>query len=202
MLAGGGLGACGGTVSPAEFTARTGVSAPPQPDPDATTPTERESETRHERIESPSPGAGPIGFGSGRTVVDAALAALDGERSLVEVVLYDGYAIVTARSPATGLVDRVVVRPDHVDVTPPTPAPPTPAPQGDATIAATEVDWDLVGELVARTPTELGVDGPVSHVIVERDVTFADGALVVRAYVRRGRIDWRADGSLLRKFGD
>jgi hypothetical protein len=209
--------ACGGAVvTTEEFERTTGVAAPVQPDPGV----ERELEARTPPPTFPrmpemgvgaarpaetatSPAAAPIGFGDGAVVVATAFASAGGER-LVEVVLYDGYGIVTTHEAATGDVDRVVVRGAGGAA-----EPARGVATGDAaasTFAAGDVDWALVPGLVERTPRDLGVDGgTVSHVIVEKNLPFTPD-LVVRVYVvgarGGGRIDYFADGRPMRSFRD
>jgi hypothetical protein len=210
VAAGGALvvtaGACAAApVSVEDFESSTGLAAPVQPVVAPATTGGRIPESFGPAAgggsESPSD-APPIGFGDGATVTATALAGLGSERSLVRVVLYDGYGIVVAVAP-NGDVDRVVIRGGGGE---------PPSPQPSATVrdaererfAAADLDWGLVPALVERTPGDLGIDGGrVSHVIVEKNVPFSPD-LVIRVYVsterRSGRIDYYADGRPMRAF--
>ena len=215
---------CGtGVLSQEEFAQKTGVAAPVQPDPNVVAQ-QQNGRMRIEELEGfgrssiptmpGAPGATPataapttpaLGFGDGRVAIDRAFAALPAaERALVEVVLYDGYAIVTLYEHATGNLDRVVVRggtgqanavPDTMVTDP-----------ANSVFRATDVDWAILPGLVERTPSALGVDGgTVSHVMVEKNLPFSPD-LVIRVYVTAprggGRIDYFADGRQMRAFKD
>lgn len=197
-----------------EFERAKGLPAPQQPEPRSAQPPEssdhgdfgapddagvarrRVPETRRDT---------KIGFGDGAAVVSTALTSLGGERSLIEVTLYDGYGIVTAHEPATGDVDRVVVRGMGAEA--PTPMPSAVARDPEAArFASTDVNWQIVPALVERTPTDLGIpEGTVSHVIVEKNIPFSPD-LVIRVYVTHprggGRIDYYAAGHPMRSFRD
>lgn len=201
-------GACApAPVSVEDFQAATGVAAPVQP---VVSPTKgaRILESFGGPAPNRAPGAGPaadvaaIGFGDGATVAATALTALGAERSLIQVVLYDGYGIVVARAPS-GDVDRVVVRGGGAEAPSALPNDRVRDPEG-ARFSSTDLDWGLVAGLVERTPGDLGIDGGrVSHVIVERNIPFSP-VLVIRVYVsterRSGRIDYFADGRPMRAF--
>lgn len=191
--------ACAGPVSIEEFEADSGVAAPVQPVIAPTT-----TIRIPEQIREPAEGAPPeaIGFGDGALVSSLSLAALEGERSLAKVALYEGYGIVVGIAP-NGDLDRVVVRDGRADEPSPLPTAMVSDPDG-ARFAPTDLDWGIVPGLVERTPADLGIDGGrVSHVIVEKNIPFSPD-LVIRVYVsterRSGRIDYFADGRPMRAF--
>lgn len=203
-------GACGAEpLSVDEFEASYGTPAPLQPD--APVWADREPERLPERL--PEGGAGTpasttpahtIGFGDGATVVSEALGAI-ADGVLTEVVLYDGYGIVSALDRVSGHLQRVVVRPTGVQ--PPERLPISSRDDPNAiAFEPTAVDWSIVPGLVAKTPVDLGIaDGKVSHVIVEHNVPFSPD-LVIRVYVTApgggGRIDYDANGRPKRSFRD
>lgn len=204
-------GACADApMSLAEFERTSGVAAPTQPVRGST----RQPEFRSEppplsQSSEPDPARAPeatsVGFGEGAAVASKALERLGGERALIEITLYDGYGIVTAHEPATGNVDRVVVRGKGAEA--PTPMPSAAARDPEAArFASTDVNWQIVPALVERTPTDLGIrEGTVSHVIVEKNIPFSPD-LVIRVYVTHprggGRIDYYAAGHPMRSFKD
>ncbi len=204
-------GACGApAMTVSEFERRSGLAAPVQPEPASI---ERPAEV----VSSPElgglapaaqgqpatePSDPSYGFGDGAALLEVVRASLTGERSLLEVVLYEGYGIVTTSEPATGHIERVVVRGRGVQ--PPTEVPETAVTDLERSrFVSTDVDWSIVPGLVERTPRDLGVDGgTVSHVIVEKNLPFTPD-LVIRVYVeggRGGRIDYFADGRPMRSY--
>lgn len=204
-------GACADApISVAEFERTSGVAAPAQPARSSTRQPELRSEPPpSSQSPEPDPAGVPeatsIGFGDGAAVASQALESLGGERSLIEVTLYDGYGIVTAHEPASGNVDRVVVRGKGAEA--PTPMPSAAARDPEAArFASADVNWQIVPTLVERTPTDLGIrEGTVSHVIVEKNIPFSPD-LVIRVYVTHprggGRIDYYAAGHPMRSFKD
>lgn len=208
--------ACTAPVSIEEFEADSGVAAPVQPVVAPTTSI-RIPEQFRDLVEGAAPGAGgpstaaggetaasgPVtGFGDGALVASTALAAFEGERSLSQVALYDGYGIVVAIAP-NGDVDRVVVRRGRADRPAALPTAMVSDPDGER-FAPSDLDWGIVPGLVERTPADLGIEGgQVSHVIVEKNLPFSPD-LVIRVYVsterRSGRIDYFADGRVRRAF--
>lgn len=137
--------------------------------------------------------------------MSTALTSLEGERALIEVTLYDGYGIVTAHDPATGNLDRVVVRGNGAEAPRAVPSGGVREPEA-ARFAPSDVNWQIIPTLVERTPTDLGIpEGAVSHVIVEKNIPFAPD-LVIRVYVTHprggGRIDYHAAGHPMRSFRD
>jgi hypothetical protein len=224
-------GACATPISIAEFEATRGVAAPVQPDPAALRSENGDADLddldldlddfddlddvfdrddSDDEDESPAPVGGgrsdaSVGFGDGAAVVATALARLGGERALVGVTLYDGYASVTGRQTSSGDVHRVTVRGGRAEAPVAVGGTPVGNPQA-AGFAPSDLDWGLIPGLVARTPADLGIgDGVVSHVTVERNLPFTP-ELVIRVYVthprRGGRIDYFADGRPMRAFED
>lgn len=206
---------CGEVVALDEFERAAGVAAPVQPPPTTAPETLRLPEVLRGAGPglvpgAPAPGpapasapdATPLGFGDGVLVIEAGLADLEGERSLVQVVLYEGYGIVTSLSSSSE-VDRVVVRSSGNEQPTAMPNAMVQDPVGSR-FAMTDIDWSIIPGLVERTPTDLGIEGgKVSHVIVEKNLPFSPD-LVIRVYVstdrRSGRIDYFADGRVLRAF--
>lgn len=195
-------GACAGPVSIEEFEAATGVAAPVQPVVAPTTTIHIPEQFRELVGEAAPVTDMSTGFGDGARVATTGLAVLGSERALVEVVLYDGYGIVVGVAP-NGDVDRVVVRGGGAEQPSPLPTAMVNDPEG-ARFAATDLDWGIVPGLVDRTPVDLDMaDAKVSHVIVEKNLPFSP-ELVIRVYVSgpraSGRIDYFADGRLMRAF--
>lgn len=214
------LGACSdaGTVTIAEFESQAEVAFPHAT---ADAPTSRTdfvewdegsedigppgADTSSASGEAAGPAVARMGWGDGLAAVTVADSLRPGEAAVHEVALYDGYAIVTLVDPPSGEVDRITLyagrRPSVDPVR--THAGYDPA---ASTFARGEVAWDRIPELVERTPAQLGIaGGKVSHVLVARNLPFSPDT-VIRVYVsserRSGRIDYFADGRVMREFKD
>jgi hypothetical protein len=135
--------------------------------------------------------------------LDAIEATVGDELQMTSVVLYAEYVFAEVRFPPRPAdVDRYLFR-DGV-VMGPTPSPQPPGTDLDAvTFARADVAWAELPRMLRSARRRIAVDqGTVSHVIVEHDPVFANGALVVRVYVgtirRAGYVEFDADGRFRR----